>query len=1358
MKKLLIIFTSFSFFLALAGCDLLPEDAIELSEQYCRDNPESEICSGDLLPLLEDEVIENLFTEIYENYTDLDNTTFCDDYFSITNPTVLDYCRDSREDLFPVDFAVTGFDSVTTTGDNVYQIVVPNTSTSTYTFTVELTEVDGNMFVVAWSYVVNETPVIEVSEEDGLAFFIQFIADDENPSISSETFCATYILEHESSLCINGRDERLANEVTVSIDTFTKSGNTFIISLVASEKHREDIFYVMIITLDYNLTGDIEIEVAGDYRPEDNVTFEDFYRGVIAEFHDSDMNPLDFCNTYYVEDSFDLCEVDFDDLKDYDLSISIEEFIDIVGLYTVTLNYDYPATSGKINKTITHHIQFIYDEDQIKIYITHNDDFYAEPDYASFMADYVIDYQDTSISNQDFCTTYMTTDDYSDCIHRRQAFIDGEYYLSLGHFYTYTGNPYFIKFLYTGAVHYYVEEFEATFEIDEDGNIKVVFEYESETPIITYDDAENFMEDFVMDLTDTNISTSIFLTRFIYTDSHDIFADIREEVLSTGSYVVTYSIYQVDETEWKLDIFFSDEKIYFYDAVFHRDNDVLTIELLPISAEYTVNVDDIHDLLEDYTNSINEDILDITSICTSYFTVDSQDSCFEEVSNIRENNLVVSTYNLTSHTNYITVTYRYTDSDGVETYVDINLDFFPQYYSHNYIKMSYESQENYVSYESKLYILNLFETEFNSTASTDETACSLMSTPESYTLCEALHQEFKAADLKLFVQTQNFSKSPHTVDFSVFNNQADIEYYITMNVKFNVDGEGVITFELSNISKFKIATSSETTAYMTELIDTFNSDEITNEEFCTEYESLFDLCIDYRENFKLRGEILGIQMIAPFENSITSFMIILSVQQEDNYSYDEISVWLTFYKNLDNELVVSGTFPQYHDPINLAAIDAIMRGFMELHFDNDIDLHSVYQYMDENNIEASLGDRDLLASTWTFVSMSPVTIETYSPNIVFGYDLTLNDGETISVFHMLFTLEHSWYGIATYSFDTFDYSDLTSVEEFTTTFIAILQNGELSPTEFCSIYHFESVDSVDCEDFYTQIIESGYSVSLNDNSDNYGWYSIEINFYDNETYISSIMFDVNISYNILGEVSSKLYVNFFGSAAGEAINDFFDPLFEGLNNNTLTGEDLCTIYEICEPAFQMDREVFNIDIELIQINLESIFSPSISFYFVYYFDNQSLESEMNVFNMYWTTVDDEIVVSLEFVSSSIYIPLDDTNLELTDSEIALLFDNYIADVQDDTLSNSELCEIYFRGTYPAVECFPNRDKILTETPTITYSTILIEENYYTTYTTTITIDYGDEVETVEYYFIVNETADETEIYLLLLNLIYPKES
>ena len=99
MKRMfLLVFTLFSGFF-LAGCDLIsPEKVEDLSKELCETNPDSELCNIENLNDLEEDVIADLVEKAFLELKSA-NTDTCADYFSVTNPNLIDECEKAVNNL-----------------------------------------------------------------------------------------------------------------------------------------------------------------------------------------------------------------------------------------------------------------------------------------------------------------------------------------------------------------------------------------------------------------------------------------------------------------------------------------------------------------------------------------------------------------------------------------------------------------------------------------------------------------------------------------------------------------------------------------------------------------------------------------------------------------------------------------------------------------------------------------------------------------------------------------------------------------------------------------------------------------------------------------------------------------------------------------------------------------------------------------------------------------------------------------------------------------------------------------------------------------------------------------------------------
>ena len=232
MKKLFLIASVMFITLGLAGCDLIsPQQVEEISEQYCRDNPTAEICQGDTIDDLLDETVLNVFNTIISEYSDDDNTTFCDDYFSVTNTELLDSCRESRSGLVPDDYdgyTVKGIERQTALStENVYEITVVSEDLLTeVVFTIGLVNVDNLMYINSWSYdtTTYEPQDLDVPLAEARAYFEEFIAAYLDDTISSYDVCSEYFSDKVSD-CIEERDKSFLTGLDVTLDGMTDEGD-----------------------------------------------------------------------------------------------------------------------------------------------------------------------------------------------------------------------------------------------------------------------------------------------------------------------------------------------------------------------------------------------------------------------------------------------------------------------------------------------------------------------------------------------------------------------------------------------------------------------------------------------------------------------------------------------------------------------------------------------------------------------------------------------------------------------------------------------------------------------------------------------------------------------------------------------------------------------------------------------------------------------------------------------------------------------------------------------------------------------------------------------------------------------------
>ena len=99
MRRIFITFIMIFCVFILASCNTTPEDVEEITEAFCRDNPESELCKGEYIDNLRVLDVDQLFFDIQDDVAD--QVDVCDKYISISNLELLDDCRQGEFTFFP---------------------------------------------------------------------------------------------------------------------------------------------------------------------------------------------------------------------------------------------------------------------------------------------------------------------------------------------------------------------------------------------------------------------------------------------------------------------------------------------------------------------------------------------------------------------------------------------------------------------------------------------------------------------------------------------------------------------------------------------------------------------------------------------------------------------------------------------------------------------------------------------------------------------------------------------------------------------------------------------------------------------------------------------------------------------------------------------------------------------------------------------------------------------------------------------------------------------------------------------------------------------------------------------------------
>lgn len=244
MKKILVLFTTFFFALTLSGCDFIDKDTIDkATEEYCRENPETDICKGESVKDIEDEIIKNIFITMRDNPTNYKQEEYCEKYISLSNISLLDQCRDDASSFFPKDYKDYEIVEVLSSSEGVFAIKTLNsTLQKEATFRISLTIIDGVKYVSDWSYTIedssnqnNQVPLLETK-----TYLEKLIQDLQNSTVDSETYCQNYSLFDSIEQCTLWRENRINNNLVVSLNTFVDFNGYYKVEIKVNSDYEVD--------------------------------------------------------------------------------------------------------------------------------------------------------------------------------------------------------------------------------------------------------------------------------------------------------------------------------------------------------------------------------------------------------------------------------------------------------------------------------------------------------------------------------------------------------------------------------------------------------------------------------------------------------------------------------------------------------------------------------------------------------------------------------------------------------------------------------------------------------------------------------------------------------------------------------------------------------------------------------------------------------------------------------------------------------------------------------------------------------------------------------------------------------------
>ena len=345
MKKKLFFILLFVLTMGMAGCEFLGEDVEEFTEAYCRENPDSSICQGDIIDDLQDESIENLFWSI-EQDSKKDIQDFCETYFSITNIDLLDKCREDQASLIPDDLE--GYEIETIEYDEEYIVIIKKDDQSdVYKFTFKLITVEGDTFVEEWTYEVIDyddpgPDPMGITLEKATELANEFAEKYVNPEIDNEVFCTEYYPDMVQ-LCMSNRIWSLGAGITLTHKELKLENGAYSFTVqvgyseyyIPGEKEFE---------VEFPLDGDeYKIKVITIWTNTEEIYYDHWedYETLILELLDEQI-PDNYCRAHFSDDTVDDCILFHQKMTSHGIVLDIVAFQETAVGFDVEYQLTFP--------------------------------------------------------------------------------------------------------------------------------------------------------------------------------------------------------------------------------------------------------------------------------------------------------------------------------------------------------------------------------------------------------------------------------------------------------------------------------------------------------------------------------------------------------------------------------------------------------------------------------------------------------------------------------------------------------------------------------------------------------------------------------------------------------------------------------------------------------------------------------------------------------------------------------------------------------------------------------------------------------------------------------------------------------
>lgn len=1464
MKKLLLTITVLFFVLGLSACDMFNTQTVDqISEQYCRDNPDSEICQGDTVGDLQEDAIINVYNTILDEYQDTTNTTFCEDYFSVTNVDLLDECRASRTGLFPTDVSDYTIESVTkkTTLSTIdlYEVVVvsPNLLTK-YTFAIGLTKVEGIMYINSWSFTEQQIDptTIPITIEQAQAHFEKFLIDYTNPLITSTTICDTYFFQDtDKTECINDRTNDLAVHLSATLTTFVLDNDHYLATIELTDDNGTT-SQTLTLTFAYDTTGTLLMTFGdNDNQQQTDYTYDDYLQFTTRLFNDffnSNRSPEEICNEYFTEDQYQFCmdgystkeEYNytqtiktleaFDDyyrltitqtqqsqepidilinvwfvVNDNQLYIIMDPVDDVPDLYQTYYDFIVNLFSDYMNSSLTDSIcdtyfentsaeeckkdrseslstltsievlkliqnedgQWVvslrfnngantYEEDtflhfyknqagDLKIMIDNSSS--TDPQPIEFIQQFVDQFQDSTLSSNDICDFFFTSDDAQGCINERDNKYDFAYTIIIEDMYPIKENVYHVVLYYTNGTDDYRQTLHIVFTIDEIGTPSIAIIQQTET--VEFEDAQAYLDQLILDFNNTSISDFDIASMYIHPHSQDMFVIFRNEHIGAGERI-TYYWLNLEYGQYSIGFEFDHKDDFFFNVHFYYIDGELVAEYTPQEISNDVEFDDVWNHASGIVSNIQAGT-NIDDLCAQFFNSQSYNRCEQEISYLYSNSVSIYLNQAIEMNGYWQLDFTSTTLDNTQE--SIFWDVFAFFDVDGNITFEFTRLDT-ISDTDKQHFLEIFLVEINSDGyASAEAFCSVFSTIDNTSVCIELYNELRTYNQTINMYWYDFNNNPNMLQFNIFDNVTEeFLHYLRIDAQFSLDETTKeLRITLSNKQAFMMMSESEAIQAIQAMFHDLNDPSQTTENFCNQYGPIFQDCYGLRSMIiDNNGSILALDIIGDGE---TQYNVLASLYDSSYELVNSYMFYFEVYQELNGSIVLHGT--QESIQSYMFSLDQITSRFTSYISDYFNPIYGDQDIMDRYNdgmyapgIEYRYG---LLDQGYT-VTVLQVTRH----NNEFGYEqyeaeVTIeNNGvtETIYLQFDAFWLMNSTIGFSIiYPWDT-PSSDM--IDALALQYTIDMADHTLSTEQFCALYA-DPYDQDRCINIRTQLINSGYTVvvaavdTTNDRA------SFVVHFLDSDSeIILSLDYEVFSNFDVLGFRHYTIYLS--GNIEEQnAVYQFMDNLVSQLSMQKLSITDFCLTYDCNGIWPQNVRDIAYVSYTYIDYDFDDIFTPSLrtELHIIYTDDSEEtvkllLTSSLNEQQEYTFMIK---VVGMEAPIPSDALLLDSTNTEL-------ILNQFIIDILDSSITAEQLCTLYFGGNMREEGCIEGREEIITQNPTITISPLQQQQDdngvYY--YDFTITIDDGDDSE-IDDLSVRVYSITEHSYYIEFLENTTPKE-